>query len=199
MPDLIELSRRSALATADLVATIKPADLDRPTPCAGWAIRDLLEHQIAQNHGFAFAATGERSELESWQPRPLGDDPVAEHTASVQAVIDAFAAAGVLERRFHLPEVRDGGPFPAAQAIGFHFIDCVVHGWDFAKALGVPPNVDADLAEAALPLTEQVPDSPATRGPGRAFLSGVAAGDGAAALDRVVAMLGRSPAWTPPA
>jgi uncharacterized protein (TIGR03086 family) len=194
--DIIELNRRSVRATADLVATIKPADLDRPTPCAGWAIRDLLEHQIVQNHGFAFAASGQRSDLAGWQPRPLGEDPVTEYAESARAVTAAFAAEGVLERSFFLPEIRDGGPFPAAMAIGFHFIDCVVHDWDFAKSLGVPPNIDTDLAEAALPLAAQVPDNPQARGEGKAFLPGTTAGDAPSALDRVVALLGRSPTWT---
>ncbi|MEV1178027.1 TIGR03086 family metal-binding protein [Nonomuraea sp. NPDC049784] len=197
MVDIIELNRRSVQATIDLLDTLKLDDLDRPTPCAGWAVRDLLEHQIAQNHGFAFAATGQRSDLAGWRPRPLGADPAAEHAASARAVLAAFATGGVLDRPFYLPEVRDGGPFPAELAIGFHFIDCVVHGWDFAKALGVPPNVDEDLAAAALPLARQVPDTPQSRGEGKAFLPGLSAPADAPALDQVVALLGRSPDWTP--
>ncbi|MBT2228678.1 TIGR03086 family metal-binding protein [Nonomuraea sp. NEAU-A123] len=197
MVDIIELNRRSVRATVDLVATIKPGDLDRQTPCDGWAVRDLLAHQIVQNHGFAFAASGERSGLDMWEPRPVGDDPVEEYAASARAVMEAFAEEGVLDRRFYLPEIRDGGPFPAKLAIGFHFIDCVVHDWDFAKALGVPANVDEDLTEAALPLAAQVPDTPATRGEGKAFVTGVPAADDAPALDRLVALLGRSPAWSP--
>ncbi|MEU0568088.1 TIGR03086 family metal-binding protein [Nonomuraea sp. NPDC005983] len=197
MVDIIQLNRRSVQATIDLVNTIKPDDLHRPTPCAGWTVRDLLEHQIVQNHGFAHAATGRPSDLAAWQPRPLGDDPRGEHTESAEAVLTAFAEDGVLERRFWLPEIRDGGPFPAELAIGFHFIDCVVHGWDLAKALGVAPNVPPALAEAALPLAAQVPDTPEARGEGRAFRPGLAIEDDAPALDRVVALLGRSPSWTP--
>ena len=197
MVDIIGLNRRSVQATVDLVATIKPGDLDRQTPCDGWAVRDLLAHQIVQNHGFAFAASGERSGLDMWEPRPVGDDPVEEYAASARAVMAAFAEEGVLDRGFFLPEIRDGGPFPAKVAIGFHFVDCVVHDWDLAKALGVPANVDEGLAEAALPVAARVPDTPETRGEGRAFVSGVPAADDAPALDRVVALLGRPPAWSP--
>jgi uncharacterized protein (TIGR03086 family) len=195
--DIIDLNRRSVQATIDLVATIKPGDLDLPTPCAGWAVRDLLAHQIVQNHGFAYAASGERSDLASWQPRPVGDDPVGEYEESARAVLAAFAEDGVLSRGFYLPEIRHGGPFPAELAIGFHFIDCVVHDWDFAKALDVPANVPADLAEAALPLAAQVPDTPETRGEDRAFVTGVPVAEDASPLDRVVALLGRSPTWSP--
>jgi uncharacterized protein (TIGR03086 family) len=131
-----------------------------------------------------------------WEPRSVDDDPVGRHAESVTAVIAAFAEDGVLDRRFWLPEIRDGGPFPAQMAIGFHFTDCVVHGWDLAKALGVPPNIDADLAEAALPLAAPVPDAPDVRGPGRAFQAGIAAPVDAPPIDRVVALLGRSPGWS---
>ncbi|WP_327085741.1 TIGR03086 family metal-binding protein [Nonomuraea sp. NBC_01738] len=193
MTDLIALHRRAAEATAELVATVEPADLDRPTPCAGWTVRDLLAHQIVQNHGFAEAAAGLRTSLERWTPVPPGDDPVAEHTASVEAVITAFAAEGVLERDFWLPEVREGGPFPGRMAVGFHFIDCVVHDWDFARALGVPVNIADDLAEAALPLTLQVPDTPESRGAGKAFARGLAVSGDAPALTRILAALGRDP------
>jgi uncharacterized protein (TIGR03086 family) len=195
---MIELNRRSVDATVELVATLRPGDLDRPTPCAGWAIRDLLEHQTVQNHGFAFAATGKPSGLDLWRPRPLGDDPVGEYTESAQAVTAAFAAEGALDHGFHLPEVRDGGPFPAEVAIGFHFIDCVVHAWDLAKALGVPADIPSDLAVAALPLAARVPDTPQARGAGKAFLAGVRTDEDAPPLDRVVALLGRPPSWTPP-
>ncbi|MCW2912674.1 MAG: hypothetical protein JWN52_742 [Actinomycetia bacterium] len=194
--DIRELNRRSVQATVEIVAMVTADDLDRPTPCSEWRVRELLEHQIAQNHGFAFAASGQRSELAMWKPRPLDEDPVGHYAESAAAVIAAFAEDGVLDRRFWLPEIRDGGPFPAQMAIGFHFVDCVVHGWDLAKALGLPPNVDADLAEAALPLATQVPDGPDVRGPGQAFSTGVAASIDAPALDRVIAVLGRSPDWS---
>lgn len=183
-------------ATVEIVGKISSEALERPTPCSGWTVRDLLEHQVAQNHGFAFAASGERSELDRWAPRPIGDDHVAVYTESAAAVLDAFDEPDVLERDFWLPEIREGAPIPAKLAVGFLFVDCVVHGWDLAKAIGVPPNVDSDLAEAALPIAEAVPDTADSRGPGKAFYSGVAVALHARPLDRVVAVLGRSPGWT---
>jgi hypothetical protein len=34
---------------------------------------------------------------------------------------------GLNDRAFDLPEIRGGGPYPAPMAIGFHFVDEVVH------------------------------------------------------------------------
>lgn len=190
--DITVLHRRAAESLAGLVNTLVASDLDRPTPCSEWTVRDLLEHQVVQNRGFAFAASGQRSELALWQPQPL-DDPVVRHAESTEALIAAFAEEGVLDREFWLPEIRNGGPFPAPTAIGFHFVDCVVHGWDLAAALGVSPTVGPSLAEAALPLAASVPDDPDVRGPGRAFQAAVPTSPDIPALDRVVAMLGRNP------
>jgi uncharacterized protein (TIGR03086 family) len=190
--DIRVLHRRAAESLAGLVNTITGPDLVRPTPCFQWSIRNLLEHQVTQNRGFALAASGRRSGLAQWQPQPLGD-PVARHAESTENLIAAVAADGVLERSFWLPEIRDGGPFPASTAIGFHFVDCVVHEWDVAAALGVPPTVDADLAEAALPLAMSVPDDPDLRGPGRAFHAVCPTSPDMPTLDRVVAVLGRDP------
>lgn len=190
--DIRTLHRRAAHSIAALVNTIIEADLDRPTPCSQWSLRNLLEHHVAQNRGFALAASGQHSDLAPWQPQPL-DDPVARHTESVDNLIAAFAAEGVLERGFWLPEIRNGEPFPAPMAIGFHFVDCVVHEWDVAAALGVPPTVGVDLAEAALPLAASVPDSPDVRGPGKAFHTAVPTTPDMPVLDRVVALLGRDP------
>jgi uncharacterized protein (TIGR03086 family) len=190
--DIRELHRRSLQALVELANTVTPDDLDLPTPCSEWDIRNLLEHQVAQNHGFAFAASGQRSDLAMWEPRPL-DDPVRRHAESAVAVLEAFAAKDLLDRGFWVPEIRDGGPFPASMALGFHFVDCVVHGWDLATALGVPSTVDDDLAEAALPLAADVPDTPDVRGPGKAFHDSVAVSQDAPVLKRVVALLGRTP------
>ncbi|MFD9959067.1 maleylpyruvate isomerase N-terminal domain-containing protein [Amycolatopsis sp. NPDC058986] len=51
-----ELDRRSLALLDKLVATMTPADLDLPTPCAGWTLADLLRHQVGENNGFAIAA-----------------------------------------------------------------------------------------------------------------------------------------------
>ena len=46
------LHRRALGAVTDLLADLTPADLDRPTPCAGWDLRMLLTHMTVQHRGF---------------------------------------------------------------------------------------------------------------------------------------------------
>lgn len=50
-------------------------------------------------------------------------------------MLDAFAADGTPEAQFALPEFGEGAMFPGEMAMGFHFVDYVVHGWDVAASL----------------------------------------------------------------
>lgn len=193
--DIRELDRRAVERSIEMVTQATPADLARPTPCQGWSLGDLLAHMTAQHRGFAAAAAGQGADLAHWAVQPLGDDAVAIYTAAAEAVIAAFAAEGAIERPFMLPEFTTERTFPARQAIGFHFIDYVVHAWDVARALGVPYTLDSELAAPALRIAEAVPNGPERLRPGAAFRPALARTSSAAPLDRILRMLGRSPDW----
>lgn len=201
--DFRELDARAVRASADVVSAVTPADLGRPTPCADWTLGDLLAHMTVQHQGFAAAAAGGGADLDVWKVRAPGPDPVTDYAIAAELVIAAFAAPGVLDRGFALPEILPGAEFPAAQAISFHFIDYVVHGWDVARALGREYVLDDDLLRAALPVAEAVPDGEHRQRPGAAFAPRLDSPPGAGAdsgpMDQILVLLGRSPAWTPPA
>jgi uncharacterized protein (TIGR03086 family) len=170
--------------------------MERPTPCAGWTLQDLLAHMVAQHYGFAAASTGD-GDLACWRLRPLDDNPVAAYRAAADHVLAAFAADGVLDREFPLPELRRGMMFPARQAISFHFIDYVVHSWDVAKTLDLEVRFEPALLDVALTVAKAVPDGAARLKSGAAFAPKVA-WSGGSPLDQIVAILGRSPAWQRP-
>ncbi len=193
---IVALDALAVAASVDLVDRARPADLARPTPCADWTLHGLISHMAAQHYGFAAAAAGD-ADPARWRPRRLGADPVAGYRAAAQAVLAAFAADGVLDRRFPLPELAAGALFPARQAVSFHFIDYVVHSWDVAKALGLEARFPPDLLDTALRVARAVPGGEHRLEPGAAFAP-VVAWAGGSTLDQVVALLGRSPDWKRP-
>jgi uncharacterized protein (TIGR03086 family) len=197
--DFRELDARAVRASIEVVSEVTAADLGRPTPCAEWTLGDLLAHMTVQHNGFAAAAAGRGADPDVWRASAPSTDPVTEYAMAAELVIAAFAAAGTLERGFALPEIIPGVEFPGAQAISFHFIDYVVHGWDVARSLGLPYEVDADLVEAALPVAEAVPGGERRLRPRAAFRPGVPGFAGSGPMDRILAMLGRSPDWSAPA
>ncbi len=191
--DILDLDRRALAASGDLVARVSADQLDGPTPCAEWALRDLVRHMVAHNHGFAAAARGGEVPASVWDGRPVGDDPYPRYLESATTVSDAFAAPGALDRRIDLPGL---GAFPGRIALGFHFVDYLVHGWDVAASIGAAIEPDDELTATALKFASRWPDTPQTRGPGAPFGPRIDVPAGAPPFDRLLGLLGRSPSWT---
>ncbi len=194
--DIPYLDRRAVEISIAVVERVRPADLARPTPCAGWTLRDLLEHMVVQHNGFRAAALGGGADAEVWKARPLGADPAGKYVSAARGALDAFAAVGAPDRKFALPEISTEIEFPGRQAIGFHFIDNIVHGWDVARALGDEYVLDDELAPAALQIAENVPNGPERLRPHASFKPGLAVTANAPALERILCALGRSPDWS---
>ncbi|MEU6536677.1 TIGR03086 family metal-binding protein [Streptomyces sp. NPDC047000] len=195
MTDIRELDARALKITESLVHQVDARLLDRPTPCGQWTLRQLLAHMTGQNHGFAAAARGETRDRGVWADRPVDDDPAGVFAASAAEVTAAFAEEDVPTRSFWLPEIRGGQTFPAPQAIGFHLLDYVVHGWDVAVSLGIRADFDADLLTAVLPIAEQVPTGPAREHEDAAFRPALDTTAATGPLDRTLLLLGRDPGW----
>nr|WP_239513337.1 TIGR03086 family metal-binding protein [Streptomyces actuosus] len=191
-----------ARAVRDSVAVVRRAttdDLTRPTPCAAWNLGDLLEHMTVQHRGFAAAARGAGADIALWKPEQPGPGTIRRHLTAADEVIEAFAEVGAADQEFTLPEFGTDAVFPAVRAIGFHFIDYVVHAWDVARALGVPFAPSPDLLDAALPLALAVPDGAHRRRPNAAFAPAQPHSTLRDPLARILLHLGRSPSWAPPA
>ncbi len=88
----------------------------------------------------------------------MKSDHVRAYADAAHEVIDAFGADGTPDAPFELPEFGPGAVFPGALAMGFHFVDYAVHGWDVAASLGKSYELPADVVQAVLPLALAVPD-----------------------------------------
>jgi uncharacterized protein (TIGR03086 family) len=194
--EIVTFDAQAVRASVELVSRARGRDMTAPTPCPDWTLHGLISHMAAQHYGFAAAAAGD-GDPARWRPRRLSD-PIADYRAAADTVLAAFAADGVLDRQFPLPEFAAGPFFPARQAISFHFIDYVVHSWDVAKTLGLEAEFPTDVLELALRVALAVPDGDNRLAPGAAFAPSLAVGGGSP-LDLIVAILGRSPDWQRPA
>jgi uncharacterized protein (TIGR03086 family) len=199
--DIRPLHRIAVLASVDVVSAVTADDLAKPTPCAGWNLADLLVHMTVQHRGFAAAARGHGADEAVWQPgtvaQALAADPAGTYSAAAAEVIDAFAGDDVPDREFALPDFGPGAVFPGAMAIGFHYVDYVVHGWDVARTLGRSYQLPADVVAGVVPLALMVPDGDFRTIDRAPFGPAVPSADPADELDRILAYLGRSPQWRP--
>ncbi|MDG4664125.1 TIGR03086 family metal-binding protein [Mycobacterium sp. 236(2023)] len=194
-----ELHHTALQSSTDIVSTVRPDQLTLPTPCAGWRLADLLTHMTAQHHGFAAAARGHGADLGRWRTEPLADavaaDPAGAYAAAARDVLEAFAAPRVEDVAFALPEFGADVTVPGAMAMGFHFVDYVVHGWDVAASLGHPFSVPDDVAAAALPIALGVPDGEVRDAENSPFARATTPADTDDDFARILRHLGRNPEY----
>lgn len=191
--ELVKADRSAVEETVRIVAAWDGAEAERPTPCEGWSLADLLAHVTVQQYRFAGAARGERSTLAEWAP-VRHPEPVRAYQISCEEVIAAFATITDPGATMHLPELRDE-PIPAHLAVGFHLVDNVVHAWDLAKSVGTEAGFDDDVLAAALVIARAVPDDAGRDRPGAAFKHARAVPDSADPFSETLLLLGRDPAW----
>ncbi|HKV22921.1 MAG TPA: TIGR03086 family metal-binding protein [Mycobacterium sp.] len=192
------LHRLAVLKSIEIVNTVEPAQFDLPTPCGGWTVLDLLTHMTVQHRGFAAAARGFGADPQIWQVATVTEavrsDPRGAYAKAAQDVLEAFAVQGSAETLFALPEFGDGAEFPGAMAMAFHFVDYVVHGWDFAASLGISYELPTAVVKAVLPLVLAVPDGDFRSIAGAPFAPALE-GTGDDDFDRILRHLGRDPGW----
>lgn len=183
----VEQLRRALDDTGQLIAAVRAVQLSGPTPCADWAVRDLVAHLIAGNYLFASALR-----VESPSPRPDGADGpdgqalVGAYRDSVEVLLAAFELPGALERVVTVPF----GSVPGIVALHLRVVEALVHGWDLARATGQPCHFADELAEQELEFTRvKLGDLPPGRSP---FGPPRPVADDAPAIDRLAACLGRN-------
>ena len=175
-----------------LVAAVRPADLDRPTPCEEFDVRHLLGHLLgvlgriahvgSGGHPFDVPTTVLDVEDDAWAARCEGA------AAGMRAV---WADDAVLDAVLHLPF----GDVPGRGAAMAYTEELTAHAWDLASALGRRDVLDPVLGEVALAAaTRFIPDADRGRIP---FGPVVAVPAGAGPYERLAGWLGRDPSWTP--
>lgn len=160
-------------------------NLSAPSPCAGWDVRDELNHLVGGMRIFAaqLDETDPGAEHESdW----LGTDPQA-----------AYALAADLDRAaWHRPDALDAtvrlsfGELPGRMAALIHLTELVGHGLDLAVVSEQTGLVDEKLCEELLATLRSL-DFDAYRRPGM-FGPEITAPADAPAHQRLLAFLGRA-------
>jgi uncharacterized protein (TIGR03086 family) len=185
------------MTNLELAQRITIDDLPRPTPCDAWDLGELLAHMTGRKRGFAAAAKGWRADLAGWAPMPVSAAaPDQGYAASVHAVLHAFLVAVELGQGMRVPEVDAEHDFPASTAVGFYLVDTVAHGWDVARALDLPFEVDDDALAAASLIATNIPEDEHRGTPFALFAPRVAHLDGSP-LAHFRGLVGRASSWAP--
>lgn len=132
----------------ELLRSIRPDQLDNPTPCSEFDVRALASHIVG---------TGRRGRAIAAGTDVLAVNPIAE-------VFDADSYAGPVAEAIELwqddaklaaPVTVPWGTVPGAGALWGYVNETLVHAWDLAVAIGADPEAGAEHAAAALPVAQQ--------------------------------------------
>jgi uncharacterized protein (TIGR03086 family) len=100
-------------------------------------------------------------------------------------LLDAFRQPGVLDRSYEGPL----GAATGAERLEIRMYDLLGHGWDLARALARPAALPEDAAEESLAFARA--DGRAVRPGGGCFGPPRPVAEGAPAIERLAAFLGR--------
>ncbi|TCC52099.1 TIGR03086 family protein [Kribbella pittospori] len=177
---------RAFESTLTVLGKVRREQLGAPTPCASWNVRALVNHFVGTARWWAatIAEVGEVGDVDY----AVGDF-VAEYQESIRIATKAFEADGALQKTVPLPF----GEFPGAVLRGLAAMEQFTHGWDLARAIGHPTDLDPGLAsdllaQARLAITDSLrgADGDALFGPAKV------APAGAGPADQLAAFLGRA-------
>lgn len=173
-------------ATGQLVAGVRPDQWDDPTPCAGWTVTGLVAHIVSGNQMFARIVSGELPGTPSPDTGPAGSELQTSYPGVARELVAGFSRPGVLEQTFTVPF----GTVPGRVALHLRITEILVHGWDLARATGQQPRFPDGLAAAELQFSRgalgRIPEGRSPFGPPQP------APGGAAAIDQLAALLGRT-------
>jgi uncharacterized protein (TIGR03086 family) len=166
-----------------LVAGVRPDQLDNRTGCPDFDVRGMLDHIVGFLRRFAVAAQGGSADFDPAQVH--SDDPAADVRTAGAQTIRAWRELGT-DRKVSLM----GPGMPAQMVLGMTIIEYVTHGSELALATDQEiPFTDDEyavaLASAEASLTDQF------RGEGKPFGDRVDVPADAPVRERFLGFMGR--------
>jgi len=178
---------RAFASTARVLANVSDDQMELPTPCVSWTVRDLVNHIVGGTRHFAITAETGTAPSRSDTDHTAGDFKTEFREGAARAV-KAFSAEGAMDKPMKLPF----GELPGSVFVLIASTDAFTHGWDLAKATSQSTDLDPTVAGQLLDAVQQfLPDD--FRGPdGQApFGPRVEVPDSASAADRLAGFMGR--------
>ncbi|MFJ5232450.1 TIGR03086 family metal-binding protein [Kitasatospora sp. NPDC088391] len=151
------LLRAAADRTVPLVEALPDGGLGAPTPCGEYDVRGLVRHlwQVVVN----FRELAAKREVDWSLPAPeLAGDWRGRFAADTDALVAAWAEPGADEG------TTGAMALPAVTVGGMVLLDLTVHGWDLARATGLPYGPAPEAVAALGPLTAELAPTARTMG-----------------------------------
>src|SRR3954470_1260281 len=169
--------------TQQVIDGVTPEQLDAPSPCTEWTVRDVINHITSGSEMFALSAEhGAVPEAEVARLMGgdnLGDDYKGAFRSASNKALEAFNRPGMLDQTVKLPF----GEMPASVALDIAMCDVAIHAADIARATGQKVG-DDEMLEGVLAVAQRIITSD-WRAPG-IFGQEQSADDDASAEDKLL-------------
>ena len=170
----IDIWNASAEAFSQRYDAITDEQWSASTPCAGWTVKELVDHAVGTQVQFCGGLVG--ADIPEGADWPTARDAIAA----------AASAEGALDGMTELPGM---GTVPKMVPFGIASSDLLIHTWDLARSIGA----DETLPEAAVAAThaglQRFPEE-AMRGEGM-FGAAIDCGPDADAQTQMLSFAGR--------
>ena len=122
--------------------------MSAPTPCAGWTVRDLINHVVGGELRYILLLGGaSTAQVEATRGQDhVGSDPAAAFAALHAQLSESFQTDGALDRVVHhrLGD-RKGGDLLLMRTMEY-----ALHGWDLGVARSREASIEPPLARLLL-------------------------------------------------
>lgn len=165
---------------------VGPDDWRRPTPCAEWDVRSLVNHVVGGNIRYRMLLDGAptaRAEATRAVDH-LGDDALGSFVSTADHLVAHFRR----DEAFELVAHHVTGDRTGRELLSMRIVEAAIHAWDLAIAIGVDDTLDDAVVAHLLADTAERVVGP----PGFAPADPVGVGDASAQV-RLLHRLGRSP------
>jgi uncharacterized protein (TIGR03086 family) len=178
--DAIARHMRACTGFSAAVVDIAEDDWSRPSPCPEWDARGVVEHVIGFHDVLLLRPLSAKPE------RPKGD-PAVRWEVTVPAIASALQGAGD-DLLVSVPGAPD---MDLARLLPMLTTEVLLHTWDLAKAVGASVSLDAELCADAYEASRRNVENLQ----GSMFGPPVPVAADADVVTKLVALLGRDPAW----
>lgn len=181
-------------AVTRAIVNVGDDQLDAPTPCTDYAVRDLLFHVLGLSRAFRDAAGKNLGEVTRTAPGDVATDLPDNWREEIPRQLDSLADAWRQSSAWEGMTQAGGVTLPADTAARVALNELTMHGWDIAHSTGQGYSLPDEALQVSYDLlypgTDQSEREPI-------FAPVVPVPDDAPMLDKVIGLGGRDPNWAP--
>lgn len=169
----------------DVLATLRPDQLDDPTPCAEFDVRAVVNHVLGE--ALMMSDANRRQSASSDRGDLIGPGDARTTWESIgRDNVTSWREGGLDGDRAYVY-----GTFPASVGVVINLSEVLVHTWDLARATGRSLELDPDLSAIVFGLYGTMPlDGLRAEG---VFGPEIQVDAEATVADRLLGLLGRRP------